>query len=136
MTDDRVIPSKIPLATAVAAVGSTLCNIGVYQLSLRYGRLTIGITETVVLSLLGALLAGLTYYLLGRFTQHAVRWFAILATIFIGVYGLGPIAAAYEPYMEGAELFTMTTVVSTEIMHMVSGAWILWSLLRLARRAG
>jgi hypothetical protein len=29
----------------------------------------------------------------------------------------------------------MTTVVATEIMPMVSGAWILWALLRLARRS-
>jgi hypothetical protein len=37
--------------------------------------------------------------------------------------------------MEGAELFTLTTVVATEIMHIVSGTWVLWALLRLAREA-
>ena len=135
MTDDRVLLNRVPLATAVAAVGSTLCNVGVYHASLRYGRMTIGVTEAVIASVIGAVLAGLVYWLLGRYTRHAVRWFAVVATIAIGVYGVGPIAAAYEPYMEGAELFTLTTVVSTEIMHIVSGAWILWALLRLAREA-
>jgi len=72
-------------------VGSSLCNVGVYYASLRFGRVT------------------------------------------IGGYGLGPIAAAYEPYRAGAELFTLTTVVSTEIMHLVSGAWILTALLTMAR---
>jgi hypothetical protein len=37
--------------------------------------------------------------------------------------------------MEGAELFTLTTIVATEIMHIVSGAWVLWALLRLARES-
>ena len=137
MLEDRVILSRIPAATAVAAVGSSLCNVGVYYASLRYGRMTIGVTETVIASIIGARLTDTlrqpVYALLGRFTRHAVRWFAVVATIVIGAYGLGPIAAAYEPYMEGAELFTLTTVVSTEIMHIVSGTWILTALLTMAR---
>lgn len=133
--DDRVVLRRIPLATLVAAVGSTACNVGVHYAALRYGRMTIGYTETVAASLIGAALAGAVYWLLARFTDHAVRWFTVIATLVIGVYGVGPVAAAYEPYMEGAELFTLTTVVATEIMHIVSGAWVLWALLRLAREA-
>lgn len=135
MTNDQVVLHHIPRATAVATVGGTLCNVGVYYAAQRFGPLTIGLGETIVFSIVGALLAAAVYALLGRYTQHAVRWFAVTATIAIGVYGLGPIAAAYAPYKEGAPLFTMTTVVATEIMHMVSGAWILWALLRLARRS-
>jgi hypothetical protein len=100
MTNDQVVLHHIPRATAVATVGSTLSNVGVYYAAQRVGTLTIGLGETIVFSMVGALLA-----------------------------------AAYEPYMEGASLFTMTTVVATEIMHIVSGAWILWALLRLARRS-
>lgn len=133
--DDRVVLRRIPLATLVAAVGSTLSNVGVYYAALRYGRMTIGLTETVIASVIGAVLAGVVYWLLARYTDHAVRWFTVIATLVIGVYGVGPVAAAYEPYMEGAELFTLTTVVATEIMHIVSLVWILWSLLRLAREA-
>lgn len=135
MTDDRVLLNRVPLATAVAATGSTLCNVGVHYTALRYGEMTISVRDTIVMSIVGALVASVVYWLLGRYTRHAVRWFAVIATIAIGVYGLGPIAAAYSPYMEGAPLFTLTTVVATEIMHMVSGAWILWALLRLARDA-
>jgi hypothetical protein len=133
--DDRVVLRRIPLATLVAAVGSTACNMGVYYAALRYGRLTIGLTETIIASVIGALLAGIVYWLLARFTQHAVRWFTVITSITIGVYGLGPVMAAYEPYMEGAELFTLTTIAATEIMHIVSGAWVLWALLRLARES-
>lgn len=133
--DDRVVLRRIPLATLVATIGSTLCNVGVHRAAERYGRMTIGLTETIVASVIGAVLAGVVYWLLARYTEHAVRWFTVIATIVIGVYGVGPVAAAYEPYMEGAELFTLTTVVATEIMHIVSGAWVLWALLRLAREA-
>lgn len=133
--DDRVVLRKVPLATVVAAMGSTMSNVGVHYTALRYGRMTIGYTETIAASMVGAVLAGLVYWLLARYTEHAVRWFTVVATIVIGVYGVGPVAAAYEPYMEGAELFTLTTVVATEIMHIVSGAWVLWALLRLAREA-
>ena len=133
--DDRVVLRKVPMATLVAAVGSTISNVGVHYAALRYGRMTIGYTETVAASVIGAVVAGIVYWLLARYTEHAVRWFTVIATIVIGVYGLGPVAAAYEPYMEGAELFTLTTVVATEIMHIVSGAWVLWALLRLAREA-
>ena len=135
MTNDQVVLHHIPRATAVATVGSTLSNVGVYYAAQRVGTLTIGLGETIVFSMVGALLAAAVYALLGRFTQHAVRWFAVTATFAIAAYGVGPIAAAYEPYMEGASLFTMTTVVATEIMHIVSGTWILWALLRLARRS-
>lgn len=133
--DDRVVLRKIPLATAVAAVGSSACNVAVYYGALRYGRMTIGVQETVAASVIGAALAGLVYWLLARYTAHAIRWFTIAATIAIGVYGVGPVAASYEPYMEGAERFTLTTVVATELMHIVSLAWILWALLRVAREA-
>ncbi len=133
--DDRVVTRKIPLATFVAAAGSTVCNLGVYYGALRFGRMTIGPTETAVMSVLGAGLAGLVYWLLARFTEHAVRWFTVLAALAIGVYGVGPVAAAYEPYMEGAEVFSVTTVMATELMHIVSGVWVLWALLRLAREA-
>jgi len=130
-----VVPSRIPLATAVAAVGSTLCNLGVHVLAQRTGRMTIGYTETVLASVIGAALGGLVYWLLGRTTTHAVRWFTVLSVLVVAVYGLGPVLAANEPYMEGAELFTTTTVIATELMHIVSAAWILWAMLRLARVA-
>lgn len=133
--DDRVVLRKIPLATIVAAIGSTACNVGIHFGALRYGRMSIGVAETVIASVVGAVLAGVVYWLLARYTQNTVRWFTVIATIVIGVYGVGPVAAAYEPYMEGAELFTLTTVVATELMHIVSGAWVLWALLRLAREA-
>lgn len=132
MTEPRILPHRLPLATAVATAGGVAGNVGILLLAARYGRLTIGITETVVLSVLGALVATGLFALLGRLTPHAVRWFTIVATIGVGVYGVGPVAAAYAPYMEGAELFTLTTVVATELMHLNSAAWALWALLRLA----
>jgi uncharacterized membrane protein YjjP (DUF1212 family) len=135
MTNDSVLLANIPRATAVAAAGSTLCNVGVHLAAQRLGTMMIGLTDTIVFSVIGAVAAAVVYALLGRFTQHAVRWFAVAATIAIGAYGVGPIAAAYTPYREGAPLFNMTTVMATEIMHIVSGTWILWALLRLARRS-
>ena len=38
--------------------------------------------------------------------------------------------AAYAPYMEGAAVFNMTTVVATEVMHLVSGACVYLALTR------
>lgn len=135
MTDERVVQAQIPTAAAIAAVGSTLSNVAIYMVAERYGPLTISLTDTVVMSLIGALTAAAVYALLGRYTAYAVRWFTVAATIAIGVYGVAPIAAAYTPYREGAPLFTMPTVIATELMHIASGAWILWALIRRARQS-
>jgi hypothetical protein len=133
MIEQRVALHRLPLATAVATAGGVAGNVVILKVAERYGTVTIGVGETVLLSVIGALLAAAVFAVLGKTTPYAVRWFTILATIAIGVYGVGPVAAAYEPYMEGAPLFTLTTVVATELMHVNSGAWILVALLRLTR---
>lgn len=133
MTEPRIAVSRIPLATAIATAGGVAGNLLILKVAERYGTLTIGVGETVLLSVLGSLLAAAVFAVLGRTTPYAVRWFTILATIAIGVYGVAPVAAAYAPYKEGAPLFTLTTVVATELMHVNSGAWILVALLRFTR---
>ncbi|MBY0488651.1 MAG: hypothetical protein K2R93_02305 [Gemmatimonadaceae bacterium] len=133
MLEPRIDLRRIPLATAIATTGGVAGNVVILKVAERYGTLTIGVGETVLFSVIGALLAAAVFAALGKMTPYAVRWFTILATIAIAVYGVGPIAAAYEPYMEGAPLFTLTTVVATELMHINSGAWILVALLRFTR---
>ena len=43
------------------------------------------------------------------------------------------LVAAQAPYMAGVERFNLTTVVATELMHLLSGAWIVGCFTRWAQ---
>lgn len=107
----------------------------VWLLGTLLGRMTIGVTEVILFSLIGAVGGAALYALLGKLTRRPLRPFFIISIMVLVVYALGPITAAQAPYMEGAELFTPTTVIATEVMHLVSGGWIIGLFTRHSRAA-
>lgn len=124
--------SRIPAAALLAAVGSTVMNLVVWAVGNVPGRMTIGWPEVLIMSVLGAVAGALVFAALGRWSRRPLRTFAILTLVVLLVYAFGPVGAVFAPYMEGAERFNMGTLIATEIMHLVSGAWV---YLSLARRA-
>lgn len=127
-----VTPGRIPTATLVAALGSAATNVAIWFAGEALDRMTIGWEEVVIFSALGAAAGGAVFAALGRFAQRPVRRFAAVTIAVLLVYALGPVSALYAPYMEGAELFNVTTLLATEVMHLVSGAWVYLSLTRRA----
>lgn len=119
-----VRPGRIPGATLVAALGSAAMNLAIWWAGEALDRMTIGWVEVVVFSTLGAAAGGVVFAAMGRFTRHPVRQFARLAVAVLLAYALGPVSARHAPYMEGAERFNTTTLLATEAMHLVSGAWV------------
>lgn len=133
MTESPTVrPARIPAATLVAAVLSALGNAALWAVAQAIGRMTIGVTEVVVASVIGAVLGGIAFAICGRFSTRPTKVFGVLTIIVVAVYAFGPVSAALAPYMEGAELFNATTVVATEVMHLLSAAAIWFSLTRLA----
>jgi hypothetical protein len=140
------LPSRVDVPTlascAASALGVSLIgNAVVWLLADLFGRVTIGLAEVLVFSLL-AVGAGLVLRALVtlRARQPARTFLRVCAGVVL-VYALGPPLAAVAPYMKGAEPFTVTTVLATELMHLVSGASVTFALLpggpppRLVRHA-
>lgn len=103
-------------------------NLAIWWTGEALDRMTIGWVEVVVFSTLGAAAGGAVFAAMGRFTQRPVRRFALVTVAVLLVYALGPVSALYAPYMEGAERFNTTTLLATEAMHLVSGAWVYFAL--------
>jgi hypothetical protein len=95
-------------------------------------RMTLGLGEVVAASLVGAVAGGIAFALCGRFARRPVRAFAGLSIAVVLLYAAGPLLAASEPWMEGAELFNAATVVATQVMHLVSAAGVWFAMTRLA----
>jgi hypothetical protein len=105
-------------ALAVSLIG----NACVWILADLFGRVTIGLTEVLVFSLLGVAAGLLLRAVIARSATRPARTFLRVCVGVVLVYALGPPLAAVAPYMEGAPPFTLTTVLATEWMHLVSGA--------------
>ena len=55
MHEPRIDLRRIPRATAIATVGGVAGNVLILKVAERYGTLTIGVGETVLFSIIGAL---------------------------------------------------------------------------------
>lgn len=122
--------AQIPTMVAAAAAASTALNLLVWFLGTRLDEMVIGWREVALFSVIGAVAGGVVYAALGRWAARPLRSFAILTVVVLVVYALGPLSAAYAPYMEGATTFNTTTVVATEVMHVVSGFCVYFALTR------
>lgn len=114
--------ARIPSMVIVAAMASVALNLLVWFAGSRMGEMVIGRSEVALFSVIGAMAGGAVFAALGRWAARPVPRFTLLTVVVLVLYAFGPPSAAYAPYMEGAEVFNMTTVVATEVMHLVSGA--------------
>ena len=123
---------RIPGATALAALVATVGNGLVWSVGAAVDRMTIGVGEVVLASLVGAVAGGLTFALCGRFAGKPVKVFTGLCIAVVVIYAGGPFLAAWEPYMEGAKRFNAATIVATQGMHLVSAGSVWYFLTRRA----
>jgi hypothetical protein len=112
----------------LALVASTLGNALLWKAGSVLGRMSIGIGEVLLFSAL-AVCAGMALRIaVDRWAKRPATMFVRVCVGVLVVYALGPLSAAYAPYMEGAETFTVVTVVATELMHLVSGGAVVLAL--------
>jgi hypothetical protein len=134
MSSSTLVRDRLLSATVIAALVSAAVNLGVWGIGASVSRLTIGWSEVVVMSGLGALAGALALLLLGRYSSRPRRHFALLTIAVLVLYALGPVSAMYAPYREGAERFNVATLLATEVMHLTSGAAVYGILTRYALR--
>jgi len=123
--------ARIARATLLAAAGGVIGNTLLWLMTSPLGRLQVGLAEVVVFSLLGGLAGGVLYALLSRLLPSPNRVFVALCIAVLILYAFGPIWAAQTPYREGAEPFNLLTVLVTEVMHLISGGFVIGVLTRL-----
>ena len=120
-------------AVTVALV-SAVANAAVWFGFRIFGPLLIGVVDVVVGSVVGVLAATIVFAMLGRWTRRPRQIFVGVSVAVLVLYALGPVSAALAPYKEGAPLFNVTTVLATELMHLVSGLLVLATFPKLASR--
>jgi hypothetical protein len=113
---------------ALALVASTLGNALLWGAGSVLGRMSVGIGEVVLFSALAVCAGAVLRVGVDRWAKQPATTFVRVCVGVLVVYALGPLSAAYAPYMEGAETFTVATVVATELMHLVSGAAVVLAL--------
>ena len=131
MKEARVPFGKIARAAAVAGVGSVMVNGLVWFIGNAVAGLKVQLIEVLIFSLIGAIGGGIVYALLVRFTRRPNTIFTIISLVVLVGYSLGPVSATQAPYMQGAELFDTATLMATELMHLISAAFVVGGLLRL-----
>ena len=76
-------------------------------------------------TLVPALLAGVVFALLGRFTRRPVRSFVVLATVLLVLSFVTPLTIAGAP---------LSMVVALELMHVVAAVVVVGGFVTLAQR--
>ena len=84
-------------------------------------------------SVVGIVIGGGIYALLGRFTKRPIAIFTIISIVFLVIYALLPINAMRSAPMPGMEPFNTTTTIATELMHLVAGVLAIWAYTKRAR---
>ena len=125
--------NKILPAAILAGLGSTLSNTQVWLAGMALDRVTIGLSEVIIFSLIGVVGGAALYAILSKTARRPLRLFIIITILFIALYTIGPLVAAQAPYMAGVERFNLTTLIATELMHLLSGAWIVGCFTRWAQ---
>jgi len=123
--------ARVARATLLAAAGGIIGNTLLWLMISPLGRLQVGLAEVVVFSLLGGLAGGILYAILSRLLPSPNRAFVAVCIVVLILYAFGPIWAAQTPYREGAEPFNLLTVLVTEVMHLISGGFVIGVFTRL-----
>jgi hypothetical protein len=127
----RMAYQKIPQLFGLATIGSVLSNTLIWLVGTLVGRMTINVTEVMIFSIVGGVCGAILAAILGKWVRQPLMLYMAISIGVVVLYAFGPIAAAQAPYMEGAERFTPTTVIATELMHIVSGAWMIGVFARM-----
>jgi hypothetical protein len=128
--EGREPSARIATLGGLVAAASTGANALIWFVADRVGRMTIGVDEVVIGSLVGIVGASLVFCALNVWARNPRKIFFRIAIGVLIIYSLGPVSAALAPFMEGAEKFNVCTVLATELMHLVSGLSILWAFTR------
>ena len=77
------------------------------------------------------LAGGVVYALLARVTKRVNVSFIVVSVVFTLLSTVGPISAMSSAPMPGMPLFNTTTVMITELMHIVAAAAAIWAYTRV-----
>lgn len=106
----------------MTALTSTVLNLLCWRVGDALGGMVIGAAEVAIGSVVGALLGGVTFACLKRFTARPKQLFNRVTIVVLVLYAFGPVSAMLASYREGAPLFNLATLLATEVMHLVNGA--------------
>lgn len=132
LLSERVAFKQIPAAGALAAVLAVVVNAVIWLIASLTGTVTVPLVAVVLSTIVGVGAGGVAFALIGRFTKRPIAIFAIVAIAFLVFSLISPVNAMQSP-PPGMEKFNVTTVIATELMHIVTGVLAVWSYTKRAR---
>jgi len=129
----QVAFGKIPQAVLIAGVGGAVINAILWFIGNAAGGMKLPLLPVIGFSVIGAVIGGVLYWLLGKFTKKPITIFAVIAIVFLALYAVAPVSMLGNAPAPGMEPFNLTTVVVLELMHIVSGVLAIGALTRIAR---
>jgi hypothetical protein len=103
-----------------AGLIAAVINVVVWFVANAVDSMKVGLPETIASSLISVILGGVVYLLLTRLTKKVNPIFIVVSVVFTVLSAGGPIAAMSSAPMPGMDLFNTTTMVATELMHVVA----------------
>ncbi len=118
----------------IAGATAAVANAVIWVVGQVIGGMTLPIVLPIAISLIGVLIGGLIYFGLSRFLgARANLVFTIISVLFLIVYAFAPISALSSEPAPGMGVFNMTTLIATEIMHLVAGGLAITRYTKLMR---
>ena len=112
-----VLKTGLIAGATAAAVNTVIWIIG--QIT---GGMTIPVVLVIAFSIIGIVIGGLIYFVLSRFLGNRSNLvFTIISVLFLIAYAFAPISAMSTEPGPGMGVFNLTTVIATEIFHLVAG---------------
>ena len=111
------------LKTAAVTGGmAAVINAVIWIIANLIGGVVLPFPLVPIFTILFVVLGGILYFVLSRFLGARTNLvFIIVSILFLLGYAFGPIVATTQAPMPGMPLFNTTTVVATELMHLVAG---------------
>ena len=111
---------------AVAAV----VNAVVWLVGNQIDSMKVDLAATIAASIVTVLAGGAVYALLARATKRVNATFTVVSVVFTLLSAAGPISAMSSAPMPGMALFNTTTMIATELMHVVAAVAAIWAYTR------
>jgi Family of unknown function (DUF6069) len=113
--------ASLARAAGLAALAGVIGNVLVWLIGEAIDTMIFPLPIVIFISIIGALVGGVVYYVISRFARNPNRIFTIVSIVFLVLYAYAPINAMSNPPSPDFPVFNLATMIAAQIMHIISG---------------
>jgi Na+/melibiose symporter-like transporter len=123
---------SIIMAALLSCALAIVANLLVWFIGNALGGMTIPAAAVAVICVIGFVIGALLYFVLSRFFARANMIFTVISIVFLVLYAYSPISALTSPPSDLPK-FNTTTLIATEVMHVIAGVLAIWGFTKRTR---